>query len=91
MKTESQSLNTLEAKVFSHGTIKLPAALRHELSIHDSDKVLFIRKGDSWIVTTHQNNIKTAQELIKSLNKNNISLVDELLKDRHDEVLRESN
>ena len=84
MKHEFYSKNTLEAKVFTRGTIKLPTALRNELHIHDGDHVLFIKKENTWIVTTHNTNIKNTQDFLKSLShdKKNISLVDELIKER---------
>ena len=80
---------TLEAKVFSQGTIKLPLALRNELDIHDADKVLFIRKGNTWELTTHKNNIFNAQGYLKQLNKDKVSIVDELIQERRSEVAKD--
>ncbi len=83
MKHEFYSKNTLEAKVFTKGTIKLPTVLRNELHIHDGDHVLFIKKENTWIVTTHNTNIKNTQNLLKSLSHGKTgSLVDELIKER---------
>ncbi|MDQ5920489.1 MAG: hypothetical protein QG673_545 [Pseudomonadota bacterium] len=86
--------NTLGAKVFAKGTIKLPAILRHQLRIHDGDQILFIKKGSAWVLTTHHQNIIDTQEYIKSLKQpssDNFSLVDELIQERRDEAKKASN
>lgn len=89
MSINNNSPVTLEATVFSNGQIKLPQGLRNELDIHDKDKVMFIRKKDGWMITTHQMNIKSAQEYIRSLMPKDISLVDELIKERRLEAAKE--
>lgn len=91
MSTDNQLPTTLEAKVFSQGTIKLPMALRNELGIQDSDKVLFIKKANTWEITTHKQNITNVQAFLKTLNPENMSLVDELIQERHKEAVEEAD
>jgi len=86
MQTNEHVNNAVEAKVFTKGTIKLPASLRHELDIHDGDKVLFMKKYGAWVVTTHLRNIKESQEYIKSMRTDNKSVVESLIKDRRREA-----
>lgn len=86
MQTHNNDTNTLEAKVFTQGTIKLPVYLRNELNIHDGDRVLFIKKGTEWVVTTHLNNIRSTQAFFSALRKDNDSVVDELIADRRKEA-----
>ena len=86
MQVETVNKSTFEAKVFSKGTLKLPVSLRNELHIHDGDKILFIKKDDSWIITTHLNNIKSTQKYLSQLSKNNDSAVEELINSRRREA-----
>lgn len=86
MQTNSHVNNALEAKLFTKGTIKLPASLRRELGVHDGEKVLFMKKNGAWIVTTHLRNIRESQEYIESMRLDNKSVVDSLIRDRREEA-----
>ena len=67
---------------YSRGKINLPANLKDDLSIHDSDLAIFITNGNSWIITTRHAWIKDAQSYAKELNPENESMVDELINAR---------
>lgn len=75
-----------EARVFSKGTLKLPASLRNELHVEDGDKILFIKKNGSWIITTHLNNIRATQKYLAQFNKTDDSAVEDLINVRRQEA-----
>ena len=70
------------AKVYSRGKINLPTSLKEDLSIHDGDQVIFIKNGNSWVITTRNAWIKDAQSYAKTLNPNSESMVDDLIAER---------
>jgi bifunctional DNA-binding transcriptional regulator/antitoxin component of YhaV-PrlF toxin-antitoxin module len=70
------------AKLYSRGKINLPAPLKADLDIDDGDQVIFIKQGNSWLVTTRNAWIRDAQAYAKSLNPENDSLVEALINER---------
>ncbi len=83
--------NTYEAKLFTKGTLKLPVDIRNDLNVYDGDRVLFIKKGDSWVVTTHKRNIEEAQKYFAKLKQeNNVNFtVDDFIAEKRAEALKE--
>ena len=75
-----------EARVFSKGTLKLPVSLRNELHVQDGDKILFIKKNVSWIITTHLNNIRSTQAYLAQFHKTDDSAVEDLINARRNEA-----
>ncbi len=86
-----QSKNSIEAKIFSKGTLKLPIIVRTDLDIHDGDKVLFLKQNNKWVVTTHKHNIQEAQEYFAKLKQqSNVEYsVDDFIAERRAEAVRE--
>lgn len=82
--------NQCTAKVYAKGKINLPANLKDDLSIHDGDQVIFIKRANTWKLTTRELLIKEAQEYSKQLNPTNESLVDSLLEERRLNAIQES-
>jgi AbrB family looped-hinge helix DNA binding protein len=89
MQINNHLHNSYEAKVYAKGIIKIPTSIRDELQVHDGDKVLFLRKDDTWVLTTHLKNIAATQKLINLLKHDSNSVMDELIESRRDEAKRE--
>lgn len=82
MRKVQQSKDNCVAKVYSRGKINLPTYLKEDLNITDGDQVIFIKNGNSWLLTTRNAWIKDAQTYARSLNPENDSLVDALIEER---------
>ncbi len=83
--------NTFEAKLFTKGTLKLPVGIRNDLNVQEGDRILFIKKNGSWVVTTHKQNIRQTQEYFAQLKQENKVefTVDDFIAERRAEALKE--
>jgi AbrB family looped-hinge helix DNA binding protein len=89
MQINNHIHNSYEAKVYSRGIIKIPSSIRDDLQVHDGDKILFLRKNDTWILTTHKKNITEIQNLISSSKLKDSSIMEGLIQDRKNEAEQE--
>ena len=81
--TTNQQPTQIATKMFSEGTIRIPAAVKKDMHLKDGDELLFVRHGSEWTLTTREKMLKEALAYFASLNPDKISLVDELIKERH--------
>jgi AbrB family looped-hinge helix DNA binding protein len=72
----------IRGKVSESGRVVLPAELRKEFGIKDGEEVLFSRTEHGIQITTLDQAIRHAQELVRRYIPEGVSLVDELRKDR---------
>lgn len=79
----------ITTKMYSKGTIRIPAAIKNDMHLKDGDELLFIRHGSEWALTTREKMLKEAQAYFALHNSQKISLVDELIAERHKEAEEE--
>jgi|GEM_PF-1700411 len=79
----SSSINNITTKIYSKGTIKIPAAIKKDMHLNDGDELLFTKHGNEWAITTREKMFKDAQAYFSSHNPEKRSLVDELINERH--------
>jgi AbrB family looped-hinge helix DNA binding protein len=72
----------IRGKVSESGRVVLPAELRKEFGIKDGSEVLFSRTEHGIQITTLDQAIRHAQELVRRYIPEDVSLVEELRKDR---------
>ena len=60
--------HNIVAKVYAKGKISLPTTIKNDLGLHDGDNVIFIKSGNSWMITTRNVLIKDAQNLAEAVN-----------------------
>ncbi|HWG47971.1 MAG TPA: AbrB/MazE/SpoVT family DNA-binding domain-containing protein [Gemmataceae bacterium] len=70
--------NFIRGKVSGPGRVVLPAELRKELGIEDGQDVVFSRTEYGIQITTLDQAIRQAQELVRRYVPEGVSLVDEL-------------
>ena len=74
--------HNIVAKIYAKGKISLPTTIKNDLDLHDGDNVIFIKSGNSWMMTTRNVLIKDAQNYAQTLNPDGDSLVDSLIDER---------
>ena len=78
----SQLPTQITTKMYSKGTIRIPAAIKNDMHLKDGDELLFVRHGSEWALTTREKMLKEAQAYFTLHNPDKISLVDELIAER---------
>lgn len=81
--------NCIRGKVSGAGRVVLPVELRKELGIEDGADVLFSRTEYGVQISTIDQAIRQAQDLVRRYVPEGVSLVDELHKERREEAARE--
>jgi antitoxin PrlF len=72
----------IRGKVSGEGRVVLPAELRKEFGIKDGEEVMFSRTEYGIQITTLDQAIRQAQEMVRRYIPKGVSLVDELHKAR---------
>jgi bifunctional DNA-binding transcriptional regulator/antitoxin component of YhaV-PrlF toxin-antitoxin module len=72
----------IRGKVSGMGRVVLPVELRKEFGIDDGKEVIFSRTAYGIQITTLDQAIRQAQEIVGRYVPKNVSLVDELRQDR---------
>lgn len=77
-------------KIDGSGRIVLPAEVRKELRLSAGDELLVVEDNMGFRLKTAEQALREVQEYIASFIPPGVSLVDELLRERREEVARES-
>jgi bifunctional DNA-binding transcriptional regulator/antitoxin component of YhaV-PrlF toxin-antitoxin module len=76
-----------ESKVYTKGKTTLPLEIRKQLGISDNEKLIYIKKGDLFEITTNKRLLEQMQAKLRLANDN--YSVDDFIAERRHEALEE--
>lgn len=79
----------IKTKLSEGSRIVIPAEYRKKMGLKPGDDVILLLDEDEIRITTLNQSIKSAQELVRKYIPESISLVDELIQERREEAARE--
>jgi AbrB family looped-hinge helix DNA binding protein len=83
------NLNESHARVNENGRVVIPASFRRALGIQSGDTVVLRIENNELRITTLQQRLAKAQQLVRKHVKGNTSLTDELIAERREAARRE--